>query len=349
MKNMDGKLLNDFEENYLQSKKRRMIRYLIIGGVSISIIVIVIILVVALNGDNSNGNKEVDNNQNNNGNKEENNNQNKNEEKEEDNNPNKKEEEEENQEENENPSDSCPEIKKIENGLKGSGFASRYWDCCRPSCSWTDNAGSGNEARHCDKKMNLLSDLYSQSICEGGPSTTCLSQIPFTIKGCDDIGFAFAAVPTYIDKICGKCFLLQFNGSGKYESRKGHTLLKNKKLIVMATNVGRDVSSGQFDVMIPGGGVGIYNGCNEILGNNLGKQYGGLLSDCEEEVGYSYDDNTIYNKRKECLINKCNNIFNSKSLAKEGCLFLANFLEAAGNPNHDFIEIECPKVLKERY
>ena len=117
----------------------------------------------------------------------------------------------------------------------------------------------------------------------------------------------------------------------------------------MASNIGSDVENGQFDIMIPGGGEGIYRGCSEILGNNLGKQYGGLLEDCQEEVGYSYDDNTICVKRKECLINKCNNSFSSKPLAKEGCLFLANFLEAAGNPKHTYQEIECPQVLKDKY
>ena len=39
----------------------------------------------------------------------------------------------------------CPAIEYVSGGLSGSGFASRYWDCCKPSCSWTENAGSGNE------------------------------------------------------------------------------------------------------------------------------------------------------------------------------------------------------------
>ena len=117
----------------------------------------------------------------------------------------------------------------------------------------------------------------------------------------------------------------------------------------MASNIGYDVAGGQFDIMIPGGGVGIFNGCSDILGNNLGAQYGGLLSDCENEVGYGGDDNTIYTRRKECLINKCNRFFSGKEDAKDGCLFLANFLEAAGNPLHTYKEIECPQVLKDRY
>ena len=38
----------------------------------------------------------------------------------------------------------------------------------------------------------------------------------------------------------------------------------------MASNIGYDVARGQFDVMIPGGGVGLFNGCADILGWTMG-------------------------------------------------------------------------------
>ena len=243
----------------------------------------------------------------------------------------------------------CPALKYISGGYSGSGFQSRYWDCCKPSCSWSSNAGVGNEARQCDVNMNLITDYNARSKCDGGPSTTCLSQIPFTIKGCDKLGFAFAAVPGNGPSVCGRCFALEFTGTGKYETKLNHQKLKGKKLVVMASNIGYDVAGGQFDVMIPGGGVGIFNGCADILGYNMGAQYGGLLSDCENQVGYGGDDNTIYTKRKECLREKCNSVFNGKINAKNGCLFLVDFLEAAGNPLHTFKEVECPQALKDRY
>ena len=49
-----------FEDKYLANKKRRMIRYLIIGGVSISVIDIIIIIIVVAQNDNKsdNGNNE---------------------------------------------------------------------------------------------------------------------------------------------------------------------------------------------------------------------------------------------------------------------------------------------------
>ena len=246
-------------------------------------------------------------------------------------------------------SGSCPALVKRSGGMSGSGFASRYWDCCKPSCSWSSNAGAGNEARQCDAQMNIISNPNESSMCDGGRSTTCLSQIPFTIKGCDNLGFAFGAVPGAGPKVCGRCFLLSFTGQGKYETKLNHQKLAQKKLVVMASNIGYDVAGGQFDVMIPGGGVGLFNGCANILGNNMGAQYGGLLSDCENEVGWGGSDDEIYKRRKECLTNKCNTVFASKANAKAGCLFQANFMEAAGNPLHTFKEIECPQVLKDRY
>ena len=225
--------------------------------------------------------------------------------------------------------------------LNASGFASRYWDCCKPSCAW------GQGAKACDASMNPIGDGNAKSMCEGGPATACLDQIPMVVN--DQLAYAFAASPGAGANVCGRCFELSFTGQGKYETRKGHQLLKNKKLIVMASNIGYDVGGGQFDVMIPGGGVGQFNGCANILGNNLGKTYGGFLSDCEEEVGYGGGDQEIYEKRKSCLTNKCNSAFAGKGQALQGCLFLANWMEAAGNPLHNYEEVACPDQLKSKY
>ena len=242
---------------------------------------------------------------------------------------------------------SCPNI-VAKGGDSGSGFASRYWDCCKPSCSWAEN--TQNLASQCSNKgTTKSSDWGAASVCDGGPMATCISQIPFTIDGCSNIGFAFAAVPT--NAACGRCFELTFTGEGKYETTLNHKKLKGKKLIVMASNIGYDVNHQQFDIMIPGGGFGAFDGCSSLMGwsGNMGERYGGLLSVCENEVGYSGSEEEIYTKRKECLVNKCNTSFGSDSQAKQGCLFLANFMEAAGNPNHTYREVECPSVLTAKY
>lgn len=239
----------------------------------------------------------------------------------------------------------CPAIKT--KGGSGSGWATRYWDGCMPSCSWSANAGS-NTAKTCSANGKTESNGSGGSVCDGGSNAACLSQIPFTVDGCTEMGFAFAAVPASNGGQCGKCFQLTFTGTGKYETKENHKALAGKKLIIMVSNIGSDVNQGQFDIMIPGGGYGMYNGLGGYNWGSQGNQYGGLLSDCESEIGYS-SSTGLLQKRKDCLIKKCGSAFGSDTQAKEGCLFLANFMEAAGNPNHNYVEVECPEVLKSRY
>ena len=238
----------------------------------------------------------------------------------------------------------CPTLTTKSGGVSGSGYATRYWDCCKPSCSWSSNAGSGNEARQCTNTGERIYDWNAVSVCDGGKSMACTSQIPFTIDGCENMGFAFAAVPGY-SPMCGRCFLLTFTGTGKYETKANHEALKGKKLLVMASNIGYDVVGGQFDIMIPGGGVGIFNGCASLW-STAGQQYGGLLSDCENSVGYSGD---LLTKRKNCLREKCEEEFEDHADGLAGCLFLVDFMQAAGNPNHQYVEVECPDFMKEKY
>lgn len=236
----------------------------------------------------------------------------------------------------------------INGGASGSGWATRYWDCCKPSCSWTENAGSGNEAKMCSANgKTSVTNWSAQSICAGGSTTTCTSQIPIIVN--DNLAYAFAAVPASNGGQCGHCYALSFSGTGKDETKHPHQSLKGKTLVVMASNVGTDVEQGQFDVMIPGGGLGIYNGCSNMGWGDQGEQYGGLLSDCERSVGYDLNGQQLTNARKSCLVEKCNSVFANDSEAKAGCLFLANWMNAAGNPNHTYKEVECPAALKAAY
>ena len=239
---------------------------------------------------------------------------------------------------------SCPTIKTKSGGRSGSGWATRYWDCCKPHCSWDQHAG-GNHSRQCTNKGRTNDTNWGNgSVCDGGGSAmTCISQIPFTIDGCSDMAFAFAAVPASDGGSCGKCYQLTFDGKGKYKTDANTKALNGKKLIVMTTNVGTDVSQGQFDVMIPGGGVGIFNGCSSMGWGSQGAQYGGLLADCE---GQSKD---LPSKVVTCLKDKCNSVFSNDSEAKKGCLFLAEWMHAAGNPTHKYTDVECPDVLKQKY
>lgn len=237
----------------------------------------------------------------------------------------------------------CPNIKVKSGGKSGSGWATRYWDCCKPHCSWPEHA-HGNYSKQCTNKGQSENTNWGDgSICSGGPQMTCTSQIPFTIDGCTEMGFAFAAVPASDGGSCGKCYQLTFTGKGKYSTDANHRAIKDKKLIIMTTNIGGDVQQGQFDIMIPGGGVGMFNGCSSMGWGPQGEQYGGLLSDCEKAKNYNASATL------SCLKSKCAEVFSSDAKAKQGCLFLAEFMHGAGNPMHDYVEVECPQVLKDKY
>ena len=242
-----------------------------------------------------------------------------------------------------NPNASAEEAQYLNAGAGGQqGFATRYWDCCMPHCAWPEHGGA---AKTCDAKGKNPIGNTSGSICSGGQGTTCTSQIPIIVS--DKLAYAFAATPGN-DATCGKCFALTFTGTGKYETKANHQALKGKTLVVMASNIGYDVQGGQFDIMIPGGGFGAFNGCSQ-MGWNIPQNtttYGGLLSDCEKEVGYNGNLLTL---RKECLTKKCNSAFANDAEAKEGCLFLATWMEAAGNPNHTYKEVPCPQALKSKF
>ncbi|MCQ2102196.1 MAG: glycosyl hydrolase family 5 [Fibrobacter sp.] len=233
-------------------------------------------------------------------------------------------------------------IKNVAGGRTGSGFASRYWDCCKPSCAWPGKGGK--QATACSVSGSKLSDANATSTCNGGSAGTCVSQIPMVVN--DTLAYAYAAVPAKDGGQCGKCFALAFTGKGKYETKANHKALAGKTLIVMASNIGEDVAQGQFDIMIPGGGVGLFNGCAAYGWGNMGAQYGGLLTECEKSAGTAGD---IKTKRKECLAEKCASTFKNDATAKEGCMFLATWYEAAGNPTHNYREVECPPELSAKF
>ena len=240
-----------------------------------------------------------------------------------------------------NPNASAEEAKYLNAGAGGQqGFATRYWDCCMPHCAWPEHGG---KAKTCDAKGKTPIGNNNGSICSNGQGTTCTSQTPIIVS--EKLAYAFAATPGN-DNTCGKCFALTFTGQGKYETKANHQALKGKTLVVMASNIGYDVQGGQFDVMIPGGGVGAFNGCANMGWGDQGAQYGGLLSKCEDEVGY---DGDLLTKRKQCLTEKCNKSFANDSEAKEGCLFLATWMEAAGNPLHTYKEVDCPQALIQKF
>lgn len=237
----------------------------------------------------------------------------------------------------------------IQLGATCNGYATRYWDCCKAHCSWTGNVPSiVNPLPACGSNNSPLSDVNAGSSCGngGGNAHMCWGMAPFAVN--DRLAYGYAA--TASGDICGRCYQLEFTGqSYNAPGDPGSAALAGKVMIVQATNIGYDVGGGQFDILVPGGGVGAFNACSAQWGvsnSELGAQYGGFLAACKQELGY----NASLAQYKSCLTSRCNSVFGSRGLTElqQACTWYANWFEAADNPALKYKEVACPAELTSR-
>jgi len=96
-----------------------------------------------------------------------------------------------------------------------------------------------------------------------------------------------------------------------------------KQMIVQVTNTGGDLGNNQFDLEIPGGGFGIFDGCqSQFPGTNSaswGQTYGGVTqeSDCA----------------------------NLPLALQRGCYWRFDWFQDANNPSMNFQQVTCPTAL----
>jgi hypothetical protein len=204
-----------------------------------------------------------------------------------------------------------------------NGWATRYWDCCKPSCSWTTNVPS------CQKDGSTrITDKNAKSGCEGGSAFECYDFAPWYDAG-TNMSYGFAAKNGVN---CGTCFILQFTGEGNSGPNAGAAALKGQQMIVQAINIG-GIDSNQFDLLIPGGGVGAMNGCATQWGSStdLGAQYGGLLTNCKGDA--------------TCMKGKCQSVFGNMPALLAGCNWFTGWFSSADNPKLIYKQTSCPSQL----
>jgi hypothetical protein len=202
-----------------------------------------------------------------------------------------------------------------------SGWASRYWDCCKPSCAWTTDVPS------CQKDgTTRITDKNAQSGCQGGAAFECYDFSPW-YDASTNMSYGFAAH----NGNCGTCYELQFTGTSQnVKDNPGAAALKGQQMIVQAINIG-SIGSDQFDLLIPGGGVGDYNGCGTQFGFSSNTQYGGLLSDC--------------NNDPTCMKSKCQSSFGNIPALLAGCNWFTSWYSSAANPNVIYKQVPCPSQI----
>lgn len=225
------------------------------------------------------------------------------------------------------------------------GYATGYWDCCKPHCGWKDNVGGSNPLNSCDAQDNPISSADAQSACNGGNAYQCHNLVPWAVN--DQLAYGYSAVPaSQSADICGKCFELQFMGqTHNSEPDPGSTALAGKRMIVQAVNIGSDVANGQFDLLVPGRGVGMFDACTSQWGVNkadLGETYGGFLLACQKR-----GDRKDHAAMKSCVMQSCMNVFEANGLMElaAGCKWFIDWFQVADNPQLKYKQVSCPSEL----
>lgn len=110
---------------------------------------------------------------------------------------------------------------------------------------------------------------------------------------------------------CCACYLLIFTTDS----------VAGKELIVQVTNTGGDLGNNHFDLQMPGGGFGIFNGCGIQFPSSYsgGQTYGGV------------------SQRSDC--------YKLPSVLLSGCLWRFDWLQNADNPQMRFKQVPCPAAL----
>ena len=271
------------------------------------------------------------------------------------------------------------------------GWNTRYWDACKPHCSWLKE--SSNDKTRADTSSNeaFLADFGTARNCNihdvevptftlgdvskawfgyNGTRSACGEEKEKGVFTCTDMApiavndtLSYAYVAGTADSKCGKCYHLQYDGHFANEMennppRETHKALKGKHMIVMASNIGMDVAggnpnlpAGQFDLMVPGGGVGAFDALTTQVKKgsdfNWGAGFGGFLTECQNQLGY---DATLA-AYQTCIKDMCDAAFGDAGFPNllRGCHWFADWYMAADNPTYYIEEVECPQYLIDHY
>jgi len=180
--------------------------------------------------------------------------------------------------------------------------------------------------------MSRISDRNAQSGCEGGNAFECFDFAPWFDPG-TNTSYGFAA---HNGVNCGSCFMLQFTGQGHYSaSDPGSNALKGQQMVVQVINIG-GIDPSQFDLLIPGGGVGDFaGGCPAQWGSvELGAKYGGLLTQCGGGGACA-----------SCMKGKCSSVFGKFPALQAGCNWFTDWFGCADDPNVIFKQVSCPSQI----
>jgi len=91
-------------------------------------------------------------------------------------------------------STASPITTSSQNGNVQSGVTTRYWDCCKPSCAWSNKADVTNPVDTCATDGITVLDPNTQSGCNGGTAYMCKNQQPWNVSSTLSYGYAAAYI-----------------------------------------------------------------------------------------------------------------------------------------------------------
>jgi len=174
-------------------------------------------------------------------------------------------------------------------------------------------ATGSNPVTSCDANNDPITNYNAVSGCDSGSTYMCTDQTPWAVSDTLSYGFAATTISGGTEATwCCACYKLTFTS----------TSIAGKTLIVQATNTGGDLGANQFDLAMPGGGFGIFNGCTAEWGTpatGWGDQYGGIST------------------RSQCD--------DFPAALQAGCYWRFDWFENANNPTVTFEQVTCPAAL----
>lgn len=121
--------------------------------------------------------------------------------------------------------------------ITGETVTTRFWDCCKPSCSWKGKASFSRPVQDCKADDTPSPNFDVGTGCrEGGNAWACNNQTPWAVNDTFSYGFAGVFIkdhPEIEDFWCCACYQLNFTSED----------LKGKSMIVQASNTAYDVKS----------------------------------------------------------------------------------------------------------
>ena len=147
----------------------------------------------------------------------------------------------------------------------------RYWDCCKPSCSWNGKGDVDSPVRACSAETGKVTDATSRFRLRRrhGGVLHVEPALDLIMMACRWASRRRRRGATPMDSMETRTAASASSWSGPVSTSYGggaHSDIVGKSHIIQVTNIGYDVTGDHsFDLQIPGGGQGIFDsGCAAV-------------------------------------------------------------------------------------